>query len=66
MKTVVHMVNRLRKNSKPYPVMNTHVTFAFYGVGKNWAGLTGHRQKSKGCLHIHDRLILLLVGVGKV
>ena len=26
------------KHSQLYPVMNTHVTFAFYGVGKNWAG----------------------------
>ena len=32
------MVNHLGKHSQPYPVMNTHVTFAFHGVGKNWAG----------------------------
>ena len=38
-KTVVHMVNRLwKKHSQPYPVMNTHVTFAVLGVGKNWTG----------------------------
>ena len=26
------------KHSQPHPVTNTHVTFAFSGVGKNWAG----------------------------
>ena len=33
----MHMVNCLRKHRQPYPVMNTHVTVAFSGVGKNWA-----------------------------
>ena len=26
------------KHSQPYPVMNSHVTVAIKGVGKNWAG----------------------------
>ena len=37
----MHMVNcncNWEKHSQPYPVTNTHVTFAFSGVGKNWAG----------------------------
>ena len=37
-------------------------------VGKEWAGpVFPHHLKSKGCLHIHNRvrLILLLVRVGK-
>ena len=40
----------------------------FVGVGKEWAGPVFPRPlKSKGCLHIHDkvRLILSLVEVGK-
>ena len=27
-----------KKHSQPYPVVNAHVTFAFEGMGKNWAG----------------------------
>ena len=32
------MVIVWEKHSQPYSVTNTHVTFAFSGVGKNWAG----------------------------
>ena len=33
-KTVVEMVNHLQKTQPTLPVINTHVTFACYGVGE--------------------------------
>ena len=61
------------KHSQPYPVMNTHVTFAFSDVGKNWAGpffphpdKVKHQPHAEGYQEGEKLLFIWLMGWGKI